>query len=672
MFATIKVTAQGLERPLQLYVRMPASLQDIDQGQLSKLERKTLSLVSKNGFGGQNGTSSFVLVPSIEIFETSVVEGMRKITVVDGEFSMLIGLQNGDFFSNYSKRVRGSGSSRKSAITNLISKIPTSGTSIKAFFEEGKSKIKEHFESNCDILFQEVASLKATNQYNEALAKLWSVPSLASSCYEKANKAISETYKEQQDKNCDKYLALAKIAFAARDFAAATKALVGIDPESKCASEVTDLEKKIKDETDNLFERTWALRENIMLNRAELEKERMKAVSNIVAQQTVASDLNSLGLGGSGGGSGGGVKGDVNIINNANASSSSSTSTTEQPKRSATPAVKQARLKVISPVSIRQNGKVYTSKTSLNFYGFVENPELASTLSINKEEVSFGHDGLFNYSLELTAEESTVQLQLKRRNGSTDFKTIRIIQVEKDSQDQPESALVPPSEQKRYALVIGNGAYKYTSPLKNPINDAKDMSRALKDLNFEVTTVLDANYEKMRKSIIDMSEKVAVADVAVFYYAGHGVEVNGSNFLVPTDAKIQSPQDIEQYSLEVDRVLKAMKYANDTNLNILILDACRNNPFPTGGRGGAGLARVTPPSGMLIAYATEPGAVASDGAGENGLYTGELVKQMKVAQRIEDVFMNTRNNVEEKSNGGQQPWEEARLKGVFYLVADDE
>lgn len=101
---------------------------------------------------------------------------------------------------------------------------------------------------------------------------------------------------------------------------------------------------------------------------------------------------------------------------------------------------------------------------------------------------------------------------------------------------------------------------------------------------------------------------------------------------------------------------------------MVILDACRNNPFPTGKRSsGSGLARVQTPSGTLIAYSTDPGSVASDGDRENGLYTGELVKQLKVSQRIEDVFMNTRNAVERISNGAQRPWEEARLKGVFYL-----
>ncbi|NOS54736.1 MAG: caspase family protein, partial [Cyclobacteriaceae bacterium] len=119
--------------------------------------------------------------------------------------------------------------------------------------------------------------------------------------------------------------------------------------------------------------------------------------------------------------------------------------------------------------------------------------------------------------------------------------------------------------------------------------------------------------------------------------------------------------------LPLTGVLRTMEFTNEEGLNMIILDACRNNPFPTGKRGGSGLAKVNAPSGTLIAYATDPGSTASDGTGANGLYTGVLSQQLKVSQRIEDIFMNTRNKVEELSKGSQRPWEELRLKGVFYL-----
>jgi uncharacterized caspase-like protein len=171
----------------------------------------------------------------------------------------------------------------------------------------------------------------------------------------------------------------------------------------------------------------------------------------------------------------------------------------------------------------------------------------------------------------------------------------------------------------------------------------------------------------MKNAVYAFGDRIQDVDVSLFYYAGHGLEVDGSNYLVPVDANIQSALDVKQKAIPLNAILKTMELTNEQGLNMIILDACRNNPFPTGKRGGSGLGKVNAPSGTLIAYATDPGSVASDGTGKNGLYTGELVKQLKISQRIEDVFMNTRNHVEEISKGAQRPWEEARLKGIFYL-----
>ena len=179
--------------------------------------------------------------------------------------------------------------------------------------------------------------------------------------------------------------------------------------------------------------------------------------------------------------------------------------------------------------------------------------------------------------------------------------------------------------------------------------------------------VENGTYESIKNAIYSFGDRIQDVDVSLFFYAGHGLEVDGMNYLVPVDADIQSHLDIKQKCIPLTGVTNTMEFANEEGLNMIILDACRNNPFPAGKRGGTGLARVNAPSGTLIAYATDPGSVASDGDGSNGLYTGELIKQLKVSQRIEDIFMNTRNNVEKLSDGKQRPWEEARLKGVFYL-----
>lgn len=193
------------------------------------------------------------------------------------------------------------------------------------------------------------------------------------------------------------------------------------------------------------------------------------------------------------------------------------------------------------------------------------------------------------------------------------------------------------------------------------------MTATLKRLGFEVMTVENGTYEEMKNAVYAFGDRIQDVDVSMFFYAGHGIEVDGVNYLIPVDADVQSHLDVKQKCIPLTGILNTMEFANDEGLNMIILDACRNNPFPTGKRGGAGLARVSAPSGTLIAYATDPGSVASDGDGANGLYTGELVKQLNISQRIEDIFMNTRNSVEQLSGGKQRPWEEARLKGVFYL-----
>jgi uncharacterized caspase-like protein len=222
---------------------------------------------------------------------------------------------------------------------------------------------------------------------------------------------------------------------------------------------------------------------------------------------------------------------------------------------------------------------------------------------------------------------------------------------------------------RRLALVIGNGNYAQAGKLNNTLNDANAMASVLQELGFEVIKITDGTYEQMKNAIYTFGDRIQDANVSLFYYAGHGLEVDGTNYLVPVDANIQSALDVKLKAIPLTGVIRTMEFTNDEGLNMLILDACRNNPFPTGKRsGGSGLAEIQPPSGTLIAYATDPGSVASDGDNQaNGLYTGELIKQLRVSQRIEDIFMNTRNAVEKLSTGKQRPWEEARLKGVFYL-----
>lgn len=225
------------------------------------------------------------------------------------------------------------------------------------------------------------------------------------------------------------------------------------------------------------------------------------------------------------------------------------------------------------------------------------------------------------------------------------------------------------SEQKRVALIIGNSDYDSSPVLKNPVNDANKMSSTLKNLGFDVEKIVDASYNKMLDGLKKFSKSINNADVVLFYFAGHGIQVGDRNYLLPTDVKLENGQsDVHLESISLDVVLQLMEYTNKKSLNMVILDACRNNPFKTWARGGnEGLAEIKAPSGTLVAYATSPGSVAFDGNGDNGLYTSVLIEQLKISQRIEDVFINTRVKVEEQSDGKQSPWELARLRGKFFL-----
>jgi uncharacterized caspase-like protein len=223
----------------------------------------------------------------------------------------------------------------------------------------------------------------------------------------------------------------------------------------------------------------------------------------------------------------------------------------------------------------------------------------------------------------------------------------------------------------RVALVIGNADYKL-GPLLNPVNDARAISDALRAANFDVIKYENiATMADMKKAVREFGLKIQNGGVGLFYYAGHGMQVNGSNYLIPVQAEIYKEEEVEFESLDVNFVLAQMEGAHN-RMNIIILDACRDNPFSRSWRSASsakGLAFINAPAGTLIAYATAPGSVASDGTGNNGLYTEEILKQInKSGMKIEDVFKNVRVGVIERSNKLQTPWESSSLVGDFYFV----
>lgn len=226
-------------------------------------------------------------------------------------------------------------------------------------------------------------------------------------------------------------------------------------------------------------------------------------------------------------------------------------------------------------------------------------------------------------------------------------------------------------QEKRVALIIGNGAYVGAAPLRNPPNDARAMSAALRAIGFDVIERVDLKSREMKRAVIEFGNKLRTNDVGLFYYAGHGVQSNGKNYLIPVDAEIEKEADIVVDGVELDMVMTQIEDAKN-RLNIVILDACRNNFSTRSWRNqGRGLLQVAnAPSGIFIAYATAPGSTASDNnSGQNGLYTQELLKAMRQpGMRIEEVFKQVRLRVKDLSAAQQIPWESSSLEGEFYFI----
>ena len=220
---------------------------------------------------------------------------------------------------------------------------------------------------------------------------------------------------------------------------------------------------------------------------------------------------------------------------------------------------------------------------------------------------------------------------------------------------------------KRLALVIGNNDYIFGTKLKNAVNDADLISKYLKELNFEVILGKNLNKKSFEDSIKSFFRKKGEYDVILFFFAGHGMQVNGENYLIPIDAKLESKEDIKFETIEVDFITELLEEKASTN--IIILDACRDNPFKTFER--SVIVDFERPeklsSGSIIAYGTKENSTASDGADSNGLYTKCLAEQLVINQSLSDVFINTRAEVLKKSNYTQCPQEWSMLTEQVYL-----
>jgi uncharacterized caspase-like protein len=233
----------------------------------------------------------------------------------------------------------------------------------------------------------------------------------------------------------------------------------------------------------------------------------------------------------------------------------------------------------------------------------------------------------------------------------------------------PAPIALPLSSGPRVALVIGNSAYQHVGALLNPRNDATDMRDALQRLGFQVIYQENSNRNQMIQAINRFGDALTPQTSALVFYAGHGMQVKGENYLMPIDANPKTEAEVEIEAVNLNRILAKIE---KTNINIVVLDACRNDPFKRSWRstGGTGLASVDAPKGTLIAYATSPGNVADDGTGRNSPYTRALLANMQQPNmRIEDVFKRVRAQVSGETSNRQVPWESSSLVGDFYFAS---
>ena len=227
----------------------------------------------------------------------------------------------------------------------------------------------------------------------------------------------------------------------------------------------------------------------------------------------------------------------------------------------------------------------------------------------------------------------------------------------------------PEDKRRRIALVIGNGAYNRAA-LRNPVNDAKAMTKALTAAGFAVEQHLDVDLKQMNKAIRGFASKVTKGDVALFFYAGHGSEVNKKNYLIPVQEDIEGSEEIASGSAEADSILAKIQSANP-DLTIFVLDACRSNPYAATRGASGGLVAMEGARGALIAFSTAPGSTASDGADEHSPYVKHLVRAMALQDvPMEQMFKEVRRAVVEETRGAQTPWEHSSVIGEFYVLDD--
>ncbi len=293
-----------------------------------------------------------------------------------------------------------------------------------------------------------------------------------------------------------------------------------------------------------------------------------------------------------------------------------------------------------------------------------------STVTVNGEQTrgikavnNDGYDMMIRQ--EITLREGTNTVKVEVTNGAgTASKTAQVFYMPVVEDDKKEVT----QQLRKVAYVVGNSNYP-GNELPNPKNDATDISAKLRSLGFEVITLIDGTRRQIEEGITTFSRKAADADVAMFFYAGHGIQYNGANYLIPVDAALRSAKDIDYECTDVNRLLANMEESG-CKMNIIALDACRNNPFERGwyrGSTSRGLSAINAPIGTFISYATSPGSVAADGMTRNSPYTSALLSVLnEKGLPIETVFKKVAEQVFETTDHRQTPWYSSSLfKGEF-------
>jgi Caspase domain/Glucodextranase, domain B len=285
--------------------------------------------------------------------------------------------------------------------------------------------------------------------------------------------------------------------------------------------------------------------------------------------------------------------------------------------------------------------------------GLVKDASGIQSFTLNGNALSVQSNGRFQTTVTLVEGANRFYLQATDSKGNVADKTV-VLQY---SSQKP--VLPPPVAEKRVALIIGNATYKLKGTLKNAANDAHLMERTLKDLGFTVFKYTNCDQKQLKQAIRDFGSQLTAETVALVFYAGHGIEVNRKNYLIPVDAELKKEADTDLECVAMESIIDQMASAN-TQKNVLILDACRDNPFARSwGRttGNRTIGSLKSTFDVTIFYATTPGNTASDGSGENGLFTSCLVPNLsKKNLDLFEIITNTKEEVVKLSRGTQKPY----------------